>query len=49
MSMDQIKYPRVMVSKKRHARLLSEAKKRKMSIQDVAEEKFLVAEGKTER
>lgn len=37
---------RVMASNKRHAKLASEAKKRKMSIQDVAEEKFKIAEQK---
>jgi len=44
--MADIKYPRVMVSKKRHANLAAEAKKRKMSIQDVAEEKFAAADKK---
>lgn len=43
-SMADIKYPRVMVSKKRHAKLFKEAKERKMSIQDVAEEKLAAAD-----
>ena len=38
-----IKWPRVQVSAARHAKLLAEAKKRKMSITDVAEEKFRAA------
>lgn len=38
--MSNIKYPRVMVSAKRHAALKAEAAKRKISIQDLAEEKF---------
>ena len=44
--MAEIKYPRVMVSPKRHASLLKEARRRakagepKATIQDVAEEKF---------
>lgn len=36
----EIKYPRVMVSVARHKKLVAEAKRRKMSIADVAEEKF---------
>jgi hypothetical protein len=36
----EIKYPRVMVSVTRHKKLAAEAKRRKMSIADVAEEKF---------
>ena len=35
-----IKWPRVAVSKSRHAKLAKEAKTRKMSITDVAEEYF---------
>lgn len=38
-----IKWPRVQVSVARHAKLAKEAKARKMSITDVAEEKFLAA------
>lgn len=34
------KYPRVLVSEKRHAALAKEADKRGMSIAEVAEEKF---------
>lgn len=41
--MAEIKYPRVMVSKKRHAALTKEAKARKISIVDLAEEKFKAA------
>lgn len=44
MAKPTIKYPRVMVSLKRHSALAKEAKIRKMSIQDVAEEKFILAE-----
>jgi hypothetical protein len=42
----EIKYPRVMTSVARHKKLAAEARKRDISIQDVAEEKFLAAEGK---
>lgn len=45
MAKDDIKYPRVIVALKRHKKLAAEAKKRDMSIEDVAEEKFLAAEG----
>ena len=38
------KYPRVMVSGKRHDALAREAKKRNISIQEVAEEKFKAAD-----
>ena len=34
------KYPRVMVSKKRHLALAREARKRGLTIAEVAEEKF---------
>lgn len=44
MAKPTIKYPRVMVSVKRHTALAKEAKLRKMSIQDVAEEKFVHAD-----
>lgn len=44
MAKPTIKYPRVMTSKVRHAKLAKEAKVRKMSIQDVAEEKFAHAD-----
>lgn len=40
------KYPRIMVSGKRHATLASEAKKRNMSISAVSEEKFKIANAK---
>lgn len=39
-----IKFPRVIVSTKRHATLEKEAKKRKVPIAVVAEEKFLKAD-----
>lgn len=43
--MAEIKYPRVMVSVARHTKLAKEAKKRdNMSIQDLAEEKFKIAD-----
>lgn len=42
--MAEIKYPRVMVSNKRHAKLSKEAKKRGLSLQDLAEEKFKAAD-----
>lgn len=45
-NMEEIKYPRVMTSVARHKKLAAEAKKRKMSIQDVAEEKFISADKK---
>ena len=38
-----IKYPRVYVSPARHAKIAKEAKARKMSLMDVAEEKFKAA------
>lgn len=44
--MEAIKYPRVMTSSRRHKKLADEARKRKMSIQDVAEEKFKKADKK---
>lgn len=37
------KYPRVMVSSKRHAQLASEAKKAGISVAELAEKKFKVA------
>ncbi len=40
------KYPRVQVSGKRHNKLSAEAAARKMSIQDLAEEKFAAADKK---
>lgn len=39
-----IKYPRVIVSKKRHAQLTKEARARKSTIEIVAEEKFKSSE-----
>lgn len=41
--MSEIKYPRVAVSVARHTKLAKEAKKRKMSMFDLAEEKFKAA------
>lgn len=38
-----IKWPRVAVSHARHSKLLAEARKRKMSMEQVAEEKFKAA------
>jgi hypothetical protein len=43
---NDIKYPRVIVSKSRHAKLSKEARARKTSIEEVAEEKFKQAEAK---
>lgn len=47
--MAEIKYPRVMTSVTRHTKLAAEAKKRKMSIQDVTEEKFKLADKTAKR
>ena len=41
-----IKFPRVVVSAKRHAALTKEANKRKLPIAVVAEEKFIKADKK---
>lgn len=41
-----IKYPRVMVSAKRHAKLAAEAKKAEITIQELAEAKFVKADKK---
>lgn len=38
--------PRIIVSHERHSLLFKEAEERKMDIQDVAEEKFALAESK---
>lgn len=44
--MVDIKYPRLMVSKTRHAKLLKESRTRKISMQQIGEEKFKQAEAK---
>lgn len=43
--MADLKYPRVIVSNARHARLAKEATERGMTIEEVAEEKFRQADG----
>lgn len=42
--MAKTKDERIIASGKRHAQLAAEAKRRKMSIKDVAEEKFEIAD-----
>lgn len=38
------KYPRIVTSGKRHVKLATEARKRGVDIQEVAEEKFVLAD-----
>jgi hypothetical protein len=41
-----VRYPRIIVSQKRHAQLTEEARKKKLTIEQVAEEKFKKADAK---
>lgn len=47
--MADLKYPRVIVSNARHAKLAKEADKRSLTIEQVAEEKFKQADAVAKR